>query len=420
MGPLLGCRGHKFKVRCSEPMAQIACNTNYEVGDFSNEAKALSAAIIGPDDRRRNEIANLLRATPCRISRQLTHYPEAADGVVVLGPNLDLVIVDLDSNPPHALELVERLCASTSATVMVYSGDPDQEWMIRSIRAGVREFLTLPATQTEMAQAISRVATLRSAVCAKNTEEGKLFVFWGAKGGSGVTTVATNFAISIARETSQRVLLIDFDLPLGDAALNLGLTSQYSTVDALENYDHLDGNFLPKLLVKHESGLFVLSAPGKITPVSFSTEAANRLIQVARQHFDYVVIDSGSRFELASTAVLHPSAQSYLVTQLSVPELRNSNRVVAELFAGNSVRFQLVVNRYDAPILDVGEGEIAKIMAQKPQWKIPNDFRVVSAMQNSSRPLAMKESRISRAIREMARAACELPEEPDKKRWLRF
>ena len=58
-------------------------------------------------------------------------------------------------------------------------------------------------------------------------------------------------------------MLIDLDLPLGDAALDLGITPQFSTVDALENYERMDANFFQTLLTKHSSGLSVLAAPGK-------------------------------------------------------------------------------------------------------------------------------------------------------------
>ena len=60
-----------------------------------------------------------------------------------------------------------------------------------------------------------------------------MLVFLGGKGGSGVTTVACNFAVSLAQECSQSTVLIDLDLPLGDAALNLGISPQFSTADAL-------------------------------------------------------------------------------------------------------------------------------------------------------------------------------------------
>src|SRR5258708_1442716 len=39
----------------------------------------------------------------------------------------------------------------------------------------------------------------------------------------------------------------------------------------------------------------MLTAPGKVTGVPISTEAGNQLLAVARQEFDFVVVDTGSR-----------------------------------------------------------------------------------------------------------------------------
>ena len=58
-----------------------------------------------------------------------------------------------------------------------------------------------------------------------NKPGGKVLVFLGGKGGSGVTTVACNFAVSLVQECAQSAVLIDLDLPLGDAALNLGIST---------------------------------------------------------------------------------------------------------------------------------------------------------------------------------------------------
>jgi pilus assembly protein CpaE len=243
-----------------------------------------------------------------------------------------------------------------------------------------------------------------------------LTVFWGAKGGSGVTTVATNFAIAAAQESGQKVLLIDLDIPLGDAVLNLGLTPHYSTVDALQNYVRLDGNFLEKITLEHESGIRVLPAPGKLVPVQFPGGAVDKLVQIARQEFDCVVVDTGSRFDLTGTMLFDPAATMYLVTQVSIPELRNSNRLVLDFFGARMPNFEIVLNRFDSTSLGLEDDHIAKVITRKPNWKIPNDYSAVSNMQNSAVPLAMNQSAIAHVIRQMARAAFNLPEQPARKK----
>jgi len=102
-------------------------------------------------------------------------------------------------------------------------------------------------------------------------------------------------------------------------------------VNALQNYSRLDASFFATLLVKHSSGLSVLAAPSEMAPTQVSDEAINRLVAVARQEFDYVVVDAGSRLNIQSTDLFDRSATVYLVTQVGIPELRNSNRMITQL-----------------------------------------------------------------------------------------
>jgi pilus assembly protein CpaE len=398
-------------------MSQGGRNSGLETTFDSAEgtgADLLSVVLIGPDDRRRHDVAFALQGPLCAEPQQMSTYPGIMQITRLIEQSPDIIMVDLDSQPESALDVVENLCAASSATVMVYSAETHSDLMIRCMRAGAREFLNLPLQGAAMAEALVRAAARRSANRPAKAE-GRLCVFWGAKGGSGVTTIATNFAIAAAQESGQNVLLVDLDLPLGDAVLNLGLTPQYSTIDALQNYLRLDGNLLNRLVLKHDSGLSVLPAPGKFVPASFLVDAVDKLIQVARQQFDCVVVDSGSRFDLTGSLLFDPSACMYLVTQVSIPELRNSNRLATDFFAARVPKFEIILNRCDSSSLGLDEEQITKIITRKPNWKVPNDYQAVRDMQNSAVPIAMNQSAISRVIRQMARASFGLPDKPVKR-----
>jgi pilus assembly protein CpaE len=247
-----------------------------------------------------------------------------------------------------------------------------------------------------------------------------LFVFLGAKGGSGVTTVACNFAVSLAHDLGQNTLLIDLNLPLGDAALDLGITSEYSTVNALEDTARLDSTFLSGLLVKHSSGLWVLAAPGKFLLVEPSHEAIDKLLGVARGDFENVVVDAGSRLDPTGTALLNQASTIYLVTQVSIPELRNANRLIGQYFTTGGPNLEIVVNRYKSGSMVINDEQVEKALSRPVQWKIPNDYAAVRKMQDTATPLALQDSPISQMILKMAGTACGLSVRPEKKKGFSF
>jgi pilus assembly protein CpaE len=267
-----------------------------------------------------------------------------------------------------------------------------------------------------MAEALVRASARRSAVRPHKKAAGKLLVFLGAKGGSGTTTLACNFAVSLAQESGQSTLLIDLDLPLGDAALNLGIVAEYSTVNALQNSARLDANFLTTLLIKHSSGVWVLAAPGKFPHFQASNESIDKLMAVAREGFDNVVVDVGSRLDLTGTALFRDATAIYLVTQVGIPELRNSNRLISQFFTNSSPKLEIVINRWAPRALGVAEEHITKALTRPAQWKIPDDYATVRRMQNTATPLALEDSPISRTIHQMARAVTGQPDAPAKKK----
>jgi len=414
----------------------------------------LSIALIGPEERRRKAVADALaeyqtsqKRDPKGLGRevrpsgtslpagdgrqaltvgiQIWEFPAYPDGIDdlprMLQQQFDVVIVDLDSNPEYALEIVESICSSSNAAVMVYSEQADLHLAVRFMRAGAREFLTLPLAHDDIAGALARVSIRQPASRLDQKATGSLFVFLGAKGGCGVTTIASNFALALAQESGQNTLLIDFGLPLGDAAINLGMATEYSTANALQDFSRLDANFLSGLLAKHSSGLNVLAAPSEFNQIQTSKEAVDKLLGVARANFDYVVVDFGSRLDLKDSDLFADSAMLYLITQVGVSELRNANRLISHFFVNRGRDLQIVLNRYIPHSLGIDDKHISKALTRPAQWTIPDDYATARRTRNTANPIVLEDSPISRAITKMARTACGLPAEaPGKKRFKIF
>ncbi len=395
--------------------------SNYMQIPDSLSTAALSIAVISPDEQRRGAAVSLLRTCQNGPIREFISYPAALDDVPrMLGHNYEVILIDLDTDPEYALDLVEAICVRGLATVMVYSAQTDSGLLLRCMRAGAREFLTLPFDSATMAEALVRASVLRSGSRAAKRTDGRLLVFLGAKGGSGVTTLACSFAASLAQESGKRILLIDLNLPLGDAAINLGIRAQYSIASAFQNSSRLDVNFLSTLLVQHASGLFVLAAPGELAPTFVSAEAIAKLLEVTRQGFDYVVVDAGSRLDLQREHLFDESATIYLITQVGIPELRNSHRLIALLSFSGSPKLEIVINRYDPRSMEIDEEHITKALTRPAQWRIPNNYAAVRRMQSAATPFSEGNSQIARVIQEMARAVCGQLTLPEKKRGFGF
>jgi pilus assembly protein CpaE len=379
-------------------------------------SSVLSVGLIGPSESRRKPIASVLAAVHGSQVKEYTQYPEIDDIARLVEDEHDVIVLELDTDPEYALEVVESICGASPVTVMVYSEQMNPDMLVRCMRAGAREFLSQPITAATVAEAMVRASVRRPAAKAAKKANGKLLLFAGAKGGSGVTTVATNFAVSLAQDSGKSAVLIDLNLPLGNAALDIGLTPEYTTANALQNFNRLDSNYLSMLLTKHSSGLSVLAAPDKYSNAQATNESVERLLAVARQEFDYVIVDVGSRFDSMTRSLLDASSVVYLVLQVSISELRNANRLITDLFRSSNAKLEVVLNRFTPRALSIDEASIAKALTVTPTWKIPSDFPAVRAAQNTASALVTQDSPISKVIRQMTRAVSGVAETPEPKK----
>src|ERR1700680_1626928 len=76
-------------------------------------ANALSIAVIGPEAWRRKAIAHALEGPWASVPRELPFYPHLDQVSKLAELNYDVVMIDLDSNPEVALDLVESLCSGS-------------------------------------------------------------------------------------------------------------------------------------------------------------------------------------------------------------------------------------------------------------------------------------------------------------------
>jgi pilus assembly protein CpaE len=372
-----------------------------------------SINVIAPNYSKRGAITHALAGCSHGRLYEFSTYPRVDEILAILSNGSEVVIVELDTDPELALNLIENICTYGTTSVIALSADKTPERLLRCMRAGAREFLPLPVSQVEMEDALVRASihrpTGRQPVLHFPVKDGNggLYTFVGAKGGAGTTMLACNFAVALAHESTKNTLLIDLSLPIGDAAISLGIKARYTALDALLNSHRLDYNFLSSLLVRHSSGLSVLAAPTDFNSADgISNDAVDTLITTARQAFDFVVVDAGSRQDLPVTMRLNECSTIYLVTQVGIPELRNANRFITQFEQRGGPRVEVVVNRYDPRSDAIAEVHVNKALTRPAQWKIPNDYKAIRQMQNTATPLVFEDSSIARTIRQMASSVC--------------
>lgn len=369
------------------------------------ELQSVSVVLIGPDDDRRSQLIQTLKTLGVKIKSTLEEYPSTTKLAEVADSKCHAMIIDLDGNQQRALTLVEHLCRHTqSITPMLYSSDSDPALLLRCMRVGARELLTLPVATDVMSEALMQ-AVDRIGQIDGEAPAGKVYVFHSAKGGAGASTIAANFAIALASESKQRVALVDLNDGLGSLALLLSVSPTFTLLDAIRNPERLDWDFLSTILTQHNTGVHLLAAPDQYikSPLWSSIDAIEQVLQLLQQNFQFVVVDAGN-VQMLPLKTLQTAEAVYVVAQVDIPSLRNAQRMATflsdELDGKDSVR--IILNRFDARHSGIGAAEIERALSFPIAWRIPNDHATVKNAANTGVSLALERSSVSMALRRMA------------------
>jgi pilus assembly protein CpaE len=304
----------------------------------------------------------------------------------------DICLVDFDPDREQATRTAERIHEVFSDTALfAVSADAQPELIIRAMRCGCREYLVKPLDLDQMVEALARVGGRKRE--RKDQPTGQLVAFIGAKGGSGVTTLAIHIAAILAQTHGRKTLLVDLHSDLGDASLYLALKKhQYHFYDLAENTHRLDADLLQGYLVQHPSGLDVLPAPEGFDvarQVSRGTAVAQTLAFL-RTRYEFVVVDCHPGLDDQNMAVIDQADQVYIVAQPEVPALRNVARYIDQLsqFQVQPDRVRVVINRH-LKKGTISDAAIEKAIRKSIYWRVPNQYSEVMKTINTGDPLSL-------------------------------
>src|SRR6478672_6512395 len=344
----------------------------------------LSSVIVSDDSGFRTQVAALLRgaAVPVRVTDD--RFPRE-------GLSTDVVVVDGRAATQSTMQLVERVrIAAPTANIFFVAQDAAPELILHSMRAGANEFLTWPPARETLDDAIRRMAARLEAIPGDRSVTTRL-AFFGAKGGVGTTTVAVNCAVEIARLGNRATLLVDLKPGLGEASLFLGLRSRYTLLDALDNLHRLDAEFLRELVVKHKSGLEILSGSDLFDrPGSADGGALEELFRLLARQYEYIIVDAGSQINSCAVTALYTGDTIFLVANPDVPSIRNAQRILDRVrqLGACGERVRILLNRAAEPY-PIPPRQIEGALGHPIHHTFPSDYKTVSTALNSGVPLAL-------------------------------
>ena len=296
----------------------------------------------------------------------------------------------------------------TKAPVILLASGGSPSLREDALEADVADVLLLPQLTDNVVFSIRKACHAgRRQQAASGGRQGRLVTVFSPKGGTGKTVLSTNLAASLAKHWGKRALLLDLDLQFGDAAIMLGLEPEKTIYDLVTAPGELDSEKLAGYTTRHACGLDILPAPLRPEDAELVTEAKlARLLEVARESYDVIVVDTSPFFHGPMLATLDRTDELLLLTSLDVPTIKNVRLSLQtlELLSFPQDRIKVVLNRANSKV-GMQRKEVESALEMGVRHEVPSD-RAVPLAVNRGNPAVLADGKceFSRAVRELAKS----------------
>jgi pilus assembly protein CpaE len=324
------------------------------------------------------------------------------------------VVVALGQTPENELKFVSRVASECPQTAIICaSRDASPDLILRSIRAGAREFLRLPVIADEFKTVFRRTSEFCAGQVEAPKKRGRVVAVFSSKGGCGTTFIATNLAASLNAPT----VLVDLNLQSGDLGLFLGVEPKFSIADLVENRERVDDSLLGSYLAPHSAHLSLLAAPREADSADdIEPEHVFDVLEILRERHDYVVVDPQHTFDAITLAALDQADDILLVLTLDIPAIRCAQRALAifDRLGYPRHKVHIVVNRFSKQI-DLDLRQVERYLGVPVMSYVQSDYRTAVNSINLGQPLVESEpsSKLASEIRQMGAALTGVAHAPE-------
>lgn len=361
--------------------------------------KSIKVIIADNELSEREKLKVLLSGeTDIQVVGEARDGKECLDLAMRTRPNIVLVKEDLPVI--NGLDAAEQITTELPdvGVIVILTGQEGEEVWHKMLRAGIREFMTRPYAPDRLLAEVRKVADLQTKKKKASTEttpghniapQRQVITVASPRGGCGKSLVATNLAVAIASQ-GNKVALVDLNLWGGDVAMLMDLTPRRTLGDLLPGFGGIDYDIVDSVMVKHASGVAVLSAPltGTFDGTTLSRYMVQSILEALRQNYECTVVDTSYPNLESTLAAMDYSDLILVVVGTDLPRLRDGKQYLKNLVAANypKEKIRVVLNKATSS-REISPSEVESILEFEVSTRLPSDDAAAGSSVNLGQPI---------------------------------
>lgn len=217
----------------------------------------------------------------------------------------------------------------------------------------------------------------------------RVITITSGKGGVGKTTTTANLAVSLGL-LGQRVVAVDADIGLRNLDVVMGLENRvvYDLVDVVEGRCRLRQAMIRD---KRLSEVYLLPAAQTRDKTAVNPAQMTDLCNQLRPDFDFVLVDSPAGIEQGFQNAVAGADEIVIVTTPEVSAVRDADRIIGLVEAGEKGPARLIINRIKAEMVRRGDmldvSDVLEILRIDLVGVVPEDEHIIVST-NKGSPVA--------------------------------
>lgn len=355
------------------------------------------------------------------LQRFLESDPELE--VIAKAPGGESALVKIENSSPNvlmicagpsdseAISLAERVILRKPRTFTVLIPETESTELRKAANeVGCHNIVAMPANAEKFCQEIHRICSAESErIEALDSNRrvswtSKVITVFGAKGGLGKSTIASNLAVKLSMK-GKKVAVVDLDLQFGDIQICMDLEPKETIADLMQDRSAPGIDVLRTYMNVHPSGAHVLCAPKSPEYAEMiSGDRVSAILSVLRSCYDYVIVDTAANFSDVTLAALDAASLILFVTGLDISILKNSKLAMNILESlGHKKKVRVIINRA-VEINTITISDVQNIVDAPILARIPSDYLTAVTALNQGLPFVVSQpkSKLALAISDIA------------------
>jgi len=343
---------------------------------------------------------------------------EAVDGVDAIKKteklSPDVVLMDINMPVMDGLQATEEISKNyPHVVVIIMSVQDDSDYLKKAMLSGAKEYIFKPFSTDDFVNTVLKTVEKdlerksKISIVNKEKKSAEIISVFSAKGGTGKSVLAFNFALKLSKKEGNKVLLIDGDFLFGDVGVLVD-EKPIKTIENLVDDMAFESYAIMKEYITETSyNIDTLLAPKRPENAEKITKTnIEEVLKITKKEYDYIIIDLGTNYNNSTLTFLDLSDQIFMITLMDLMSIKNTKIGidVMKSLDYDSDKLKLIVNQYNKKN-NISATKLKKYLNYEVYFKVPEDRKIINDSINIGIPVSkvksFRKSKFEKAIMDL-------------------